>query len=248
MKHRVVMNDQGQYSTWPSERDLPAGWHEVGFQGTKDECLDHVEAIWVDMRPRSVRRSLGQDDAPAPTVLYSSRVLLREIPSLELRPLLEHDRRQVYQWSMDYPTEGTLIAGKEYLRQIDSGLWRPGFGMYQTIRRSDRTVIGDIGFLSAPDAEGRVGVGFGLAPSARGGGYATEALATLSQWALNQPGVAVVLADTSHENVKSHAVMQRAGFRGVRKDKKLHYYEARAGWIAPAWIGSGDASLRDGRP
>ncbi len=234
MKHRVVVNDEGQYSTWPAERELPRGWHEVPFYGTKDECLDHIEAIWTDLRPRSVRRSLGeQDDAPIPTVLYSSRVLLREIPYSEMLPLLGRDQRQPYQWADGYPTEGTLIAGEAYMRQIDAKRCRTGFGMYQIIRQSDRTVIGDIGFLSAPDAEGEVGLGFGLAASARGQGYATEALITLTGWALNQPGVVAVLADTCHDHLKSQAVMERAGFREVGNDKELRHYEARRGWLPP---------------
>jgi RimJ/RimL family protein N-acetyltransferase len=180
------------------------------------------------MRGRGFRRSLSKKDvAPTGNVLSSSRVLLREIPAGEMRPLLKRDRHQPYQWAEGYPTEGTLIAGKAYMRQIDEKRWRPGFGMYQIVRRSDRTIIGDSGFLSAPDPQGRVALGYGLAPSARGHGYATEALIALTRWALDQPGIVVVTADTSHDNVKSQAVMERAGFREVRSDEELRYYEAR---------------------
>jgi MbtH protein len=52
----VVMNDEEQYSVWPAERELPAGWSTVGWTGTRRECLDHIDEIWTDMRPRSVRR------------------------------------------------------------------------------------------------------------------------------------------------------------------------------------------------
>lgn len=57
--YRVVVNDEEQYSIWDSERDLPLGWREAGKQGTKAECLSHIEEIWTDMRPLSVRRQMA---------------------------------------------------------------------------------------------------------------------------------------------------------------------------------------------
>jgi MbtH protein len=57
--HLVVMNDEDQYSLWPAGRDIPDGWRAEGFTGTRQECLDHIEGVWVDMRPRSLR--LRQD-------------------------------------------------------------------------------------------------------------------------------------------------------------------------------------------
>jgi MbtH protein len=55
----VVRNDEDQYSIWPAGRELPAGWYDVGFSGAKDDCLSHVDSVWTDMRPRSVREAAG---------------------------------------------------------------------------------------------------------------------------------------------------------------------------------------------
>jgi MbtH protein len=52
----VVVNDEEQYSIWPAERDLPAGWRRDGFTGTEDECLAYIDETWTDMRPASLRR------------------------------------------------------------------------------------------------------------------------------------------------------------------------------------------------
>ncbi|MCX5202710.1 MbtH family NRPS accessory protein [Streptomyces sp. NBC_00237] len=61
---KVVVNDEEQYSIWNADRDTPAGWHEVGVQGAKDECLAHIESVWTDMRPRSLRlRTAAESDA-----------------------------------------------------------------------------------------------------------------------------------------------------------------------------------------
>jgi MbtH protein len=54
----VVVNDEEQYSIWPLGRDLPGGWRNEGTSGTKEECLAHVEAVWTDMRPRSLREAM----------------------------------------------------------------------------------------------------------------------------------------------------------------------------------------------
>jgi len=54
--HAVVVNDEEQYSIWPAERDLPAGWRRDGFTGSEEECLAHIDETWTDMRPASLRR------------------------------------------------------------------------------------------------------------------------------------------------------------------------------------------------
>ncbi|WP_436762669.1 MbtH family protein [Streptosporangium sp. V21-05] len=51
----VVVNDEEQYSLWPHDRDLPAGWAATGATGGRDDCLAHIERVWTDMRPRSLR-------------------------------------------------------------------------------------------------------------------------------------------------------------------------------------------------
>lgn len=56
-RYVVVMNDEEQYSIWFEGREIPLGWKVVGVSGTKQECLDHIERVWTDMRPASVRRA-----------------------------------------------------------------------------------------------------------------------------------------------------------------------------------------------
>ena len=58
MVYVVVVNHEEQYSIWPQWRALPPGWRAAGKIGTKEECLAHIEAVWTDMRPLSLRRHL----------------------------------------------------------------------------------------------------------------------------------------------------------------------------------------------
>lgn len=63
LSYSVVLNHEEQYSIWPAERPVPAGWRAEGTTGSREECLAHVERVWVDMRPASLRRHLdGEPD------------------------------------------------------------------------------------------------------------------------------------------------------------------------------------------
>jgi MbtH protein len=54
----VVMNDEEQYSVWEDGREAPAGWRLTGFVGTRDACLAHIDEVWTDMRPLSLREAM----------------------------------------------------------------------------------------------------------------------------------------------------------------------------------------------
>ncbi|WP_433217541.1 MbtH family protein [Microtetraspora malaysiensis] len=61
MSTKVVHNDEEQYSIWPADRENPSGWYDAGFSGTKDECLEHIERVWTDMRPKSLREAMHSE-------------------------------------------------------------------------------------------------------------------------------------------------------------------------------------------
>ena len=59
----VLINDEGQYSLWPTFRDVPAGWMTVGPRGARKDCLDYIEEHWTDMRPKSLIAQMEKDAA-----------------------------------------------------------------------------------------------------------------------------------------------------------------------------------------
>ncbi|MFE9632767.1 MbtH family protein [Streptomyces sp. NPDC006463] len=63
--YQVVVNDEEQYSIWPADRELPAGWHAEGTRGEKAHCLAHIDEVWTDMRPLSLRLAMEQQAAEA---------------------------------------------------------------------------------------------------------------------------------------------------------------------------------------
>jgi uncharacterized protein YbdZ (MbtH family)/predicted MFS family arabinose efflux permease len=54
-RYEVLRNDEDQYSLWLAGHEVPAGWHRVGKEGSKEECSAYVDEVWTDMRPRSLR-------------------------------------------------------------------------------------------------------------------------------------------------------------------------------------------------
>lgn len=57
----VVINVEGQFSIWFADREPPPGWKEVGVVGTKSHCLAHIEEVWTDMRPLSLRLQMDEE-------------------------------------------------------------------------------------------------------------------------------------------------------------------------------------------
>ncbi|GAB3255651.1 MbtH family protein [Kineosporia babensis] len=53
-QYYVLVNDENQHSLWPVFVDVPQGWRIAFGAAPRQECLDHVEATWTDLRPKSL--------------------------------------------------------------------------------------------------------------------------------------------------------------------------------------------------
>ncbi len=73
-------------------------------------------------------------------------------------------------------------------------------------------VIGHAGFHGPPDADGAVEIAYTVAPEHRGNGYAHAVLAALVEEAWTHPGVRLVRATISPDNLPSLSVIRRGGF------------------------------------
>ncbi len=57
-QYLVVINQEEQYSIWPSHLPVPPGWKVQGDEASKEECLSQIEQLWTDMRPLSLRLAM----------------------------------------------------------------------------------------------------------------------------------------------------------------------------------------------
>jgi RimJ/RimL family protein N-acetyltransferase len=154
----------------------------------------------------------------------TARLDLHAVDEAEARRIRDGSPGKGDLWADGYPFDGDLAALGGFLRATEhSGEQRP-FGYYQIRVRADGLAVGGVGFKGQP-AEGAVEIGYGLVESARGHGYATEAVAQLMQIA-GDAGVTTIRADTELDNIASSRTLERAGFHQVRADAELYYYEA----------------------
>ena len=157
------------------------------------------------------------------TDVRTSRLNLHAIDVAEGERIVARSAGPSDAWADDFPFEGDVGAVGSFLRATAArGEQRP-FGYYRITRQADGRAIGGAGFKSQPD-RGCVEIGYGLAPSARGHGYATEALVALLAMAAGH-GLTRVIADTTPDNIASQRTLSRAGFRLVGTDDELHHYE-----------------------
>jgi RimJ/RimL family protein N-acetyltransferase len=158
------------------------------------------------------------------TDLETPRLSLHAIDTAEGERIVARHAGADDVWADDFPFTGDVIGVTAFLAATAThGDQRP-FGHYRITRTADGQAIGGIGFKGQPDG-GRAEVGYGLAPSARGHGYAAEALTALLTVAADH-GLSRVVADTTADNVASQRTLERAGFRPIATDGDLHLYEA----------------------
>ncbi|CCH17938.1 GCN5-related N-acetyltransferase [Micromonospora lupini str. Lupac 08] len=157
------------------------------------------------------------------TELRTPRLRLHPIDAAEGERIVGRRPEAGDTWAEDFPFDGDVHGVRAFLGATAAhGDQRP-FGHYRITRAADGLAVGGIGFKGQPD-DGRVEVGYGLSPSARGHGYAAEALTALLDVAAGH-GLSRVAADTTADNVASQRTLERAGFRRVGVDGDLHRYE-----------------------
>jgi RimJ/RimL family protein N-acetyltransferase len=162
--------------------------------------------------------------AAAMTDIRTSRLQLHAIDVPEAERIVARRAGPADMWADDFPFEGDVGAVGGFLRATAMhGEQRP-FGYYRITRLADGRAIGGIGFKSQPEGS-CVEIGYGLAPSARGHGYAAEAVVALLPMAADH-GLSRVVAETTLDNIASQRTLIRAGFRLVGIDGQLHHYEA----------------------
>ena len=59
----VLVNDENQYSLWPSKLSRPEGWRVARAEGSREECKEFIDATWSDLRPTSARGAAAERDS-----------------------------------------------------------------------------------------------------------------------------------------------------------------------------------------
>ncbi len=135
--------------------------------------------------------------------LETQRLALHPLTVEELKKLAERYRGEDAELTKAYTdmAEGCRQHPAQYL-------WYTAWGI---CLRETGAMIGDGGFKGLPP-DGRPEIGYGLESPYRVHGYATEAAEALCRWALEQPGVTAIEAETAPDNAASQRVLAKLGF------------------------------------
>jgi RimJ/RimL family protein N-acetyltransferase len=156
--------------------------------------------------------------------LVTARLLLHPMNVGEAARVVTATPGDGDRWAPGYPADSDIGGARHFLGHCAlTGDPQP-FGNYEIRRRADGLAIGGLGFNRPPDEDGTTTIGYGLVPSARGRGYASEALRALLAFA-RERGLTCVQGDADHGNIASQRVMTAVGMRHVGDDDRVRYYE-----------------------
>jgi len=120
----------------------------------------------------------------------------------------------------------------------DGGIAVVGWYSWYAIRRGDHkqrsVVVGAGGYFGPPNENGEVEIGFSIVSTWQRMGYATETAEFLVDRAFSDIRVCKVIAHTTHHNVASCKVLEKAGFKvnGVDEKTGSVYFEIlRNRWL-----------------
>ena len=144
----------------------------------------------------------------------TQRLSLHQLSYGEAITIVNGEEHHRVPWCDGFPASTTIHACRDV---IDRGMDPDGLGTYVLERRIEGDLIGEFAFLrSVDDAPDLVDVAYSIVPTARGRGYAKEALAFLANWALSLDTISAVRASVTQQNNASKAVLHACGFRYVR--------------------------------
>jgi RimJ/RimL family protein N-acetyltransferase len=111
---------------------------------------------------------------------------------------------------------------KNLIDDPDSYNWRAHFVLHE----KDHCIIGNGGYKGAPDAKGKVEIGYEISPGYRNQGYATEMVGLLVNKADRDHRIKKILAYTLSTYNASTRVLRKQGFI-----KTSGIEDAENGWI-----------------
>ena len=162
-------------------------------------------------------------------IIETERLILTPITREILLAAIQDDRERISGLlgaavPHDWPSEDVasslhdLAVEWETLSHFVSWIWL-------IVRRTDPTVIGDIGFHwpIRPDRE----IGYGVLPAYQGQGYATEAVRGLIHWTIQNLAVVRLSAECLASNAASIRVLEKAGFHRTREANGLQRWVLR---------------------
>ena len=179
--------------------------------------------------------------------IVTQRLVLREFVESDWADVLAYQRDprylRYYPWS--FRTEADV---RDFVQLFLDWQWERPRGRYQLALtlKGTRELIGNCGIRRNPDRNGEAEIGYELAPTHWGKGYATEAARVLVNFGFRELGIERVSSWCIAENTPSARVLTRLGFQPVCQRRHgeffkgrwwdtLHFALAREAWERLEW-------------
>jgi len=158
--------------------------------------------------------------------LETERLILRELSPEDAQAILDGVTDVPDRWGDGFPMDRTTAHACRYV--LEHPHVPPGLRTYVFQRKGQGDVIGELVFLHGVDpAPSMVDIAYSVTPVARGVGYAREAVARLTNWAVETGVVTHVRASVEHQNHASKRVLSACGFVLVRPSALDELWEFR---------------------
>lgn len=87
-----------------------------------------------------------------------------------------------------------------------------------------KVIVAELGFKGKPNGHGEIEIGYGTIWEHRKKGYMNEAVKTMIGWAVNEPGIMHILAETDEKNIASIKILERNNFRIFDQVGKMKWW------------------------
>jgi len=129
---------------------------------------------------------------------------------LNIFPLSDQEMKKIIS------TESDAALKAAYAEMLDGCLKNPEQRIWYALwllelNDGSGSIVGSLSFKGL-DKSGVAEIGYGMKPEFEGKGLMTEAVSAVVDWALEQPGVMAVEAETEPDNIASRRVLEKAGF------------------------------------
>lgn len=147
-------------------------------------------------------------------VLETERLFLRHFHILDSKPMYSvFGDADVMRFGDGAQTEEWVRSWLRTCLERYYATW--GFGPYAVVERRERGVIGYCGLFFFPDVNGQpeIEIGYRLARSSWGQGYATEAASAVRDFAFGTLGIKRLIAMIDPANTASVRIAEKLGMR-----------------------------------
>ena len=134
--------------------------------------------------------------------IETERLFLYPISDEEMQTIIDNEKDPEMKKAYFEMLQGCLDSPKDRV-------WYATWNM--ELKNEPKTIVGDLCFKGITD-DGMVEIGYGLKEGYCGNGYMTEAVRTMTEWAISQDKVSRVEAETDPDNKPSKNVLSKVGF------------------------------------